>query len=695
MPDVMSQNVSPAPTMATERRRRAAEALSALVPGIRRDAMTTMESDEIDALIARFETHWPDLFEPLERLFATRADLTEVVTSIAGVIVEAASERPVALRRLDRRREIAPGWFADNTMVGYAAYADRFAGTLEEVAGQLDHLESLGVTYLHLLPVLEPRPGDDDGGYAVADYERIDPRLGTMEDLEKLAGAMRDRHMSLCIDLVVNHTAREHPWARAAAAGDPHYRDFYLFFEDRTLPDLYSETLVDVFPDNAPGNFTWSDEAGAWVWTTFHDFQWDLDHSNPDVFVELATVMTMLANRGVEVLRLDAVPFMWKEIGTGCQNLPPVHDLLQAYRAVLAIAAPAVITKAEAIVPPDELVRYLGAHEGHRRPECDMAYNNQLMVMLWSSVATRDARLAHAALSRMSPPPPTTTWATYVRCHDDIGWAVSDADAASVGVDAAAHRDFLNEFYAGEFRGSFGLGARFQHNPVTGDSRTSGSAAALCGIEQALDLLASATTTRETTTAQRFLDHGVRRLILLHAVTYGWGGVPLLWSGDEIASLNMHDWEKSPGRSDDNRWMHRPRLDWTAAAAAESDPESIPGRVLGSLRALAAARRETPGLSGGGTTTARLVHAPGGDVETRVLAWVRDHPRHGCLVGLANLSEFDLRLDGAVLHEAVSRDPGADHAERIVDILSGHRWSLGRPTVEMPHLTVRWLTDDI
>ena len=304
------------------------------------------------------------------------------------------------------------------------------------------------------MPLLEPRPGENDGGYAVMDYRAVDPRVGTMDDLEAAARALRERGMSLCVDLVLNHTAREHAWARAWLAGDPEYADFYFAFPDRKMPDAYEATISDVFPDRAPGSFTWVGTAnggrGGWVWTTFFGYQWDLDYANPNVFAAMLDTVLWLANRGIEIFRMDAVPFMWKRLGTTCMNQPEVHDLMQALHALVKLAAPATVFKAEAIVSPEDLVPYLGGHARYR-PECELAYHNQLMVMLWSSLATKDARLAVQSLRRMATIPAETSWATYVRCHDDIGWAVSDTDAWAVGWSPFAHRRFLNDFYAGAY----------------------------------------------------------------------------------------------------------------------------------------------------------------------------------------------------------------------------------------------------
>jgi amylosucrase len=611
--------------LSTPGRTAAERAWAAVRPRLAEDAVAALGPADADAFLTRAEVALEDVHAPLAKLYGggDEQTATPLLDRALRIVLDAAATRPDELRRLDRRREIDPGWFQRPRMQGYVCYVDRFCGTLAELPAKLDYLAELGTTYLHLMPLLQPRPGENDGGYAVMDYRAVDPRLGTMDDLEDVARALRDRGMSLCIDLVLNHTAREHRWAQGWLAGDPEYAGFYTAFPDRTMPDAYDSTIPEVFPDRAPGSFTWVPEAcggeGGWVWTTFWPYQWDLDYTNPAVPLAMLGEITWLANRGVDVFRMDAVPFMWKRLGTACQNQPEGHSLLQLLHGLTRIAAPGVVFKAEAIVSPEDLVPYLGGHDRYR-PECELAYHNQLMVMLWSSLATGDATLAAHALGRMPQIPAPTSWVTYVRGHDDIGWAVSDTDAGAAGVSGFGHRRFLNEFFSGRFPGSFARGALFQKNEATGDARISGSAASLCGIEQALEDGDDAA-----------LDRGIRRLVLLYSVIYSFGGIPLLYMGDELALRNDTGYLADPTRAPDNRWMHRPPMDW-ATADRRSDAGTVEGRVFGWLQRLGEVRRGLPALAAGGECHVVDVGNPA------VLVWRRRHPRSGTFVGVANFS---------------------------------------------------------
>jgi amylosucrase len=628
------------------------------------EARNRLGAIEADAFLTRLEQLSADILEPLSQVYGAVTDAGKFATELVLDALHAAAERPAALRLLDRRREIDPAWFQRSRMIGYVCYTDRFAGTLAGVRQHLDYLAELGVTYLHLMPLLRPRDGENDGGYAVADYDATDPRIGTMTDLQALAGDLHERGMVLCIDLVLNHTAAEHEWARKALAGEPGYREMYLIYPDRTEPDRYERTLPEVFPDLAPGSFTEVSGLG-WVWTTFHDYQWDLNYANPAVFRAMLGTMFALANRGVDVLRVDAAPFLWKRIGTDCQNQPEAHALLRAFRALTRLAAPGLVLKAEAIVSPEMLVPYLGGHDRFR-PECDLAYDNQLMVMLWSTLATRDVRLAEAALSRRRPAPGPTSWVTYVRCHDDIGWAVSDADAGAAGLDGSAHRRFLSDFYGSRFPGSFARGALFQDNPVTGDSRISGMAASLCGIEAALD-----------GGDPGGLTAAIRRLESMYAVAFSFGGIPLIYMGDELALRSDAGWAADPAHEHDNRWMHRPLMDWDAAARRH-DPGSLEGRVFAAIRGLSAARRSLLALRSGGRT--ELL-----PTENRsVLGYRRTHPRSAPFLALTNFSDVTQAVGTGIIARAGLYEPAHVHS-------STGRLSISAGQIELAPWSFLWL----
>lgn len=606
----------------------------------------------------RLERWLPDLVAGLAEVYP---DPEAVAARLVEVAARGYAARPEALHVHDERRLLEPDWLQQPRMFGYACYADRFAGDLRGVGERVDYLADLGVTYLHLMPLLLPREGDNDGGYAVADYRTVRPDLGTTDDLRDLATLLRGRGISLVVDLVLNHVAREHPWAVAARAGDPTYRRYFHVFPDRELPDAYERTLPEVFPDFAPGSFTFDEDLDGWVWTTFNSWQWDLDWSNPDVLVELADVICHLANLGVEVLRLDAIAFLWKRVGTDCQNQPEVHAITQALRAVARIVAPAVAFKAEAIVGPRDLVPYLGLGR-HAGRVSDLAYHNTLMVQVWSMLATGRTDLARHALAGLPPAPTTATWIDYIRCHDDIGWAIDDGDAGAVGLDGAAHRRFLADWYAGDFPGSWARGLVFQHNPATGDKRISGTAAALVGVENDP-------------------DGGLGRLFLAHAIVAGWGGIPVIWSGDELAQPDDPDWAAEPGHAADNRWAGRPRLDG-ARAAQRHDPGSVAGRAFAGLAHLARVRARLPQLH----ASAPSQVLP--DTDDGVLACVRRHAS-GPMVGLYNVTGTPRPFPLHRLHEA-----GLGSQAPPYDALSGCPVTTGADgVIWLPPYAAWWVVD--
>ncbi|MFN0115112.1 MAG: amylosucrase [Paracoccaceae bacterium] len=581
------------------------------------DELSPWDRDIFDLRMSRSRD---DLWGMLDRLYGAHPDYKAFCRKLTQALESAWAARPADLKRLDLVRDLEPDWFQRPGMAGYVFYIDRFAGNLRGIPDRLIYLADLGITYVHLMPCLKPRPGDSDGGYSVMDYRAINPAYGTMADFESVSEALRARGMSLCVDLVLNHTAKEHAWAAKARNGSAAHRDMYLMFDDDRLPGEYEKSLVEVFPDNAPGNFTFYPDIGKWVWTTFNEHQWDLNWANPRVFLEIVQVMLFLANKGVDVLRLDAVAFMWKRMGTRCQSEPEVHMILRALRAACRIACPAVIHLEEAIVAPAEMLPYLGRGE-HDGREGNLAYHNSLMVQFWGALATRDARLMTHVLSTHFPPVLTNaTYATYIRCHDDIGWAVTDEDAAALGIGGAAHRAFLSDFYEGSFPGSFARGALFQENPLTGDKRISGSFASLAGLEKA-----------EAAGDAAGIEAAVQRILMGHALIAGFGGIPLIYMGDEVALTNDWGYRDVPGHARDSRWVHRPRMDW-ARAEARDGTGTPAARVFRGVKHILARRRAVPELHAGVPT---LVAGTG---DPAVLAVLRQAPT-GTVVQLYNFSE--------------------------------------------------------
>lgn len=568
-------------------------------------------------LLDRFDRYGLDLVSALADVYQVEA----VLPNLIELMLARHSERDAKLQQRDRQRVLQPDWFQSPDCVGYVAYLDLFAKDLAGLNKRIDYLKGLGATYLHLLPILEPRPGNSDGGYAVKNYRSLREDFGSMADLRKTAEKLHTAGISLTLDLVLNHVAGEHEWAEKARSGDPKYRDYFYVYPDRTMPDQYEATLPEVFPDFAPGNFTWDEKLNGWVWTTFNSFQWDVNWSNPEVFAEFCDIIAILANHGVDCLRLDAIAFIWKKLGTNCQNEPEVHALTQALRSFSRILSPSLVFKAEAIVGPAQVGAYLG--EGNRAGKVsDVAYHNSLMVQIWSAIAAGDTGLLELSMSRFSAIPGNTAWGTYLRCHDDIGWAIDDSDAHRAGLNGHWHRMFLADYYTGKFAGSDATGVDFQVEIASGERRTSGSGASLAGIETALK-----------SGDNEHLKIAINRFLAGYTMVFGFGGIPLVYMGDEIALLNDHSFESDPAKAEDNRWIHRPAMPWNIAdkAAKGEDPESVATIVRKRMDALISARKSLPSLHAQVGTKVRAGKGQG------VAIFERLHPA-GNLIQVYNLS---------------------------------------------------------
>jgi len=524
--------------------------------------------------------HFAQLFGSLVQVYGDQYDFYYHLETLLETLAESWIERSASLKELDRVHQVKLQWFQSNRMVGGVCYVDLFAQDLKGLRSRIDYFNELGINYLHLMPLFRSPAGENDGGYAISSYREVDPRIGSMAELKALAEELRRNNISLVLDFVFNHTSDEHEWAQKARAGDATCQNFYYMFPDRLQPDAYEQTLREIFPDEHAGTFTWFPEFKRWVWTTFHSYQWDLNYANPEVFIAMTREMLSLANAGVEVLRLDAVAFIWKQLGTSCENLPQAHLLIQAFNACARIAAPALLFKSEAIVHPDEVARYI------RPDECQISYNPLLMALLWESLATRSVRLLTASMRERFAISEDCTWVNYVRCHDDIGWTFSDEDAGRLGINGYDHRRFLNDFYTGRFPGSFARGLPFQENPKTGDCRISGTCASLAGLEQAL-----------MENNPKEIDLANQRIRLIHAVIMTIGGIPLIYLGDELATLNNYSFREDVHKMDDSRWVHRPEFDWTNAAN-RSKKDTPTAEVFQSMKEIITLRKQNETFSG-------------------------------------------------------------------------------------------------
>ncbi|MEL0158961.1 MAG: alpha-amylase family glycosyl hydrolase [Deltaproteobacteria bacterium] len=543
----------------------------------------TATEEQWQILWERTEKQFPALFDRLHALYGGHYDFFYHLEEIIFEALKAGFTRSIELKQLDIQRLNDPLWIHNQKMLGATGYVDLQAGNLEGIRQQISYYRELGLTYLHLMPLFARPEGENDGGYAVSSYRDVDPPLGTMEELAQLAQELREAGISLVVDFIFNHTANNHEWACKAKSGDLEFQGYYWMFDREEETTAWQQHLRPIFPDRG-GSFTWCEDAQKWVWTTFFEFQWDLNYSNPEVFRGMLAEMLFLANKGIEILRMDAVAFIWKRPGTDCENQPEAHWILQAYNALCAIAAPALLLKSEAIVHPDEVARYI------RPDECRLSYNPLLMALLWESLATRNTRLLHASLQARFPIDPECTWVNYLRCHDDIGWTFDDAIANQLGIDGAGHRKFLNDFYTGRFPGSFAKGLPFQENPITGDARISGTLASLAGLEAALirkDLEA--------------VDLAIGRILLLYSIIFSIGGIPLIYLGDESAMLNDYSFAHHPEQASDSRWVHRPVRDWSQERQALNDPNSPAARIYAGIQYRLQLRRSLPVLSQGQT----------------------------------------------------------------------------------------------
>ena len=578
---------------------------------------------EDNPFYTRFLADTSAIFELYLQLYEHHPAAESLFEDLIKTIIKAYKLRSVVLKERDIKKLEQQHWFLSNQINGMSLYVDRFCGNLQTLETKLDYFEHLGVNFLHLMPIFESPTHESDGGYAVSNFRKVDERFGSLIDLEQLQEAMRKRNMYLMLDIVLNHTSYKHEWALKAKNGEKKYQDYFYFYSDRSLPDQYDKSMPEVFPESSPGNFTYIEECNKWVMTVFHDYQWDLNYTNPLVFIEMLDTIFFHANLGVDILRIDAPAFIWKKLGTTCQNLPQAHMLLRLIKQCVQVATPGMAILGEAIVAPKEIMKYFGT-DNYTARECDFAYNATHMALQWDMLATGDTKVMLAAQNDILQKPYGTSWITYTRCHDDIGLGYDDSMIEQAGYNAYAHRKFLKDYYSGAHPRTPAVGALFSSNPKTGDARISGSLASLCGLEKALNEKDKAA-----------IDLSIQKIVMMQAHSFFLGGVPMMFYGDEVGYTNDYSYLKDEGKSYDNRWMHRPLIDWKKNKKLEKEG-TVEQIIFDATKHLFSIRNQLPVVADHSNLIWLTPH------NIHIAGYVRqnDEQRLFCVFNFSNSSSF-------------------------------------------------------
>ena len=614
----------------------------------------------------RLSANFHSLRGLLEELYGQRYDVEEIICRIAERLYLNYCERSNELKSLDLDREANPHWLMNQKWAGMMLYVDHFAKDLKGFIKKIPYLEELGINWIHFMPLLKSPEGENDGGYAVSDYRAVDSKYGTMEDIEKIAGQFREKGMLMALDYVMNHTSDEHEWAVKAKSGDEKYQEYFFMFDDRTIPDQFERTMPEVFPNAAPGNFTFDEEAQKWVMTQFHHYQWDLNYYNPEVLIEMLEAAFYLANRGVDILRLDAVPFIWKKLGTACRNEYEAHVILRIFKACFQIVCPGVVFIAEAIVRPHEIMGYFGDGDYYGR-ECDIAYNATFMALCWEALATGDTTVMRRVMTNIPQKPLGTTWINYLRSHDDIGLGFDDEDLYALGIDASNHRKFIIDYYSGNYPFSMATGAPFAYNPQTGDARISGTLAALSGLEKAME-----------SGLETEIDLAIDRIIMLQSLVLSFGGLPMIYSGGEIGMGNDYSFEQEKDKSYDNRWMHRPKMDWEKAKKRKTKG-TVEHKLFSRTQQLINKRKNLAQFADNNNLSWEFSE---NKHVLSFLRWSHDSPNILVLANYFNGNQF-LKQD---LLRRVGIDP-----DKVSDIITGLKPSLYHDLIELGPYQSYWL----
>ena len=628
-----------------------------------------IKSENIRHFYTRLGANFYSIYTLFHYLYGDRDDFRQQAQRLVETMARQYILRSDELKQLDIERERDHNWFLNQQWVGMALYSDGFAGDLTTLISKVPYFQDLGVNMVHVMPIMACPSGHSDGGYAVSNYREIDRRVGTKEQLDSLAQELRKRDILLTLDVVLNHTSDEHEWALRAKQGEEKYQDYYYVFPNREIPDMFEQTMPEIFPETAPGNFTWVEGVDKWVMTVFKHYQWDLNYNNPAVFIEMMDIILFWANHGADIVRLDAVAFLWKKIGSTCQNEREAHLILQLMKDCCQVTAPGVLFIAEAIVAPVEVAKYFGEDAIHAK-ECEVAYNATFMALLWDAVATKSASLLEQGIKSLPDKLERATWLNYIRCHDDIGLGFDDADIRLAGYDPIPHRRFLIDYFTGEYSDSFARGKPFGHNAKTGDARISGSLASLVGLEVALER-----------GDPKAIDDAIDVIILLHGMIMSFGGIPLLYYGDEIGTTNDYHYVEDERKSGDTRWMHRPTFDWEKAELRNKH-NTIESRIFQALKKMIAVRKETPAFADFNNRELRDSGNP------HLFSFCRINPHHVSDRVLV-VGNFDARPQHMEIEDMIPT--GVVQQTQLYDLYSGEKPAMFKKALVIPPYRFYWL----
>jgi len=630
-----------------------------------------IKQQQIRHFYTRLGANFYSIYSLFHILYGKREDFEAQALRLVETMARQYIKRSDLFKQKDLDREKNYTWFLSQQWVGMALYTDGFAGDLKGLQSKLYYFQELGINMIHIMPILQCPEGRSDGGYAVSDFRHVDDRIGSNADLESLVEDLRKHDILLTLDVVVNHTSNEHEWAKKAREGDQKYQDYYYTFATREIPDMFEKNMPEIFPETSPGNFTWDEEMQKWVMTVFNDFQWDLNYSNPSVFIEMLDIILFWANEGADIIRLDAVAFLWKKIGSISQNEREAHLILQLMKDCCQVTAPGVLFIAEAIVAPIEIIKYFG-EDAINAKECEIAYNATYMALLWDAVATKNANLLYQGLKSIPDKLERATWLNYLRCHDDIGLGFDDMDIRAVGYEPFEHRKFLIEYYTGNFSDSDARGLLFGYNPKNGDARISGSLASLAGLETALN-----------SGDEARIDNAVKHILMLHSMIMSFGGIPLLYYSDELGTLNDMSYLQDKDKSNDSRWAHRPKIDWEKAERRHQ-PGTIEYRIFNALKKMIAVRKEIAAFAD--FNNRDLIHVD----NPHVFVFSRTDLTHttGGVLVVCNFDANPQYLDLAPLSKSFRLD-----YTRVKDLYSGDSPAIFKDQLVIPPYHFYWLSD--